>query len=200
MGRSTPISWCAPAAAPASSAGCPWSAPWFIGLSVVLLLCGVASTTSEAFWTNEYRSTAEDLSVVLVQVVGLVGVSAVALWCARAVVRLPLRHTDDVDQYLDDAFRQLSIVTCLASSMLLSLSATGSALSSFIAWRGWYAAPIVIIAVGLMLVLWGAIRHPFAATFGPRLYEEQERAAQPTRAGPTGSTSRPAPAGSVDQS
>lgn len=89
------------------------------------------------------------------------------LWCAHQVARAPLRRDPGIDPYLDDAFRQLSIVTSLAAASLLAVTSAG--MLNVVSSVGWWAVPVLVPIVVVALMIWAAIRQPVPWTFGPRI-------------------------------
>ena len=92
-----------------------------------------------------------------------------AWWAARRVVRLPVRTPPGTDPYLDDAFRQYSLTTCLAAAGLGSLATSDLASLVFGLLGGWAAVTWTFAHYGVVIVLLQAMKQPVPWTFGPRI-------------------------------
>ena len=93
----------------------------------------------------------------------------VALWSSRHLSEAPLRASEDRDPYLDDAFRQTAIMTCLAAGGLIGVLVLGDAIGDLLPLEGWWQFGALAVVASLGLPCWVAIRQPVPWTFGPRI-------------------------------
>lgn len=118
-----------------------------------------------------------------VQATMLLGAGLIGTVMARSVAQLPVGTDPNVDPYLDDAFRQISIMTCLAGPALIAVATLGAypMLDTGVGWSAWITGPMVVI---VLLGCWYVMRHPVQNTFGPRLRASWTKV-------PVGSSPRP---------
>ena len=109
---------------------------------------------------------------------------ALALWCARRVAQAPLRVQPGRDPYLDDAFRQVSITTCIAAAGLAAALTFGHAVGDLLPIEGWWQFLGLGVTAIFALPCWVALRQPVPWTFGPRLRAAWDAPAEPSPATP----------------
>lgn len=139
-------------------------APWVLPTTAAIVATSVAGTLAAAVWDSG-TSGAE----VAVRVAATLAASGAAWWAARRVVRLPVRTPPGTDPYLDDAFRQYSVTTCLAAAGLGSLATSDLASLVFGLLGGWAAVTWTFAHHGVVIVLLQAMKQPVPWTFGPRI-------------------------------
>jgi len=149
-------------------------APWALRALATVSVTSALASLGTAHWAGE--GVAEALAPPAAAIVGL----AVALWCARSVAEAPLRVEPGRDPYLDDAFRQVAITTCLAAGGIAAALVLGDAVADVLPETGWWPLIGLVCTWAVVLPCWVALRQPVPWTFGPRLRAAWGSPAEPS--------------------
>jgi hypothetical protein len=137
----------------------PWVVPTVVTGSVVATLASLGVS----LWN---RARVMEGGLVPAACLAALGI---ALWCARRVAHAPLRVGSGRDPYLDDAFRQVAIMTCLGAAGLAAAVTMGDAVGDLLPVEGWWQFGALAVTCSLGLPCWVALRQPVPWAFGPRI-------------------------------
>ena len=138
-------------------------APWVVRALVATSFAAVLVSLAVS-----YRG-GSGVADALIPPAGALTALSVALWCAGRVAQAPLRLEPGRDPYLDDAFRQVAITTCLASAGIGTALTFGDAIGDVVPEAGWWQFTSIAVTWFIGLPCWVALRQPVPWTFGPRI-------------------------------